>query len=180
MGVFVEVHAGKGRKFGGTFTKVGKRIYTLIVSRTLLTAFFLSMPIWAQQPAPSAPAAPPASPQAQPPEQEPPEEDQSFKPREYDFNPLKASNSIVAGDFYFKKGNFAAAKGRYKDATLFDPGSALAFEKLGEVSEKLRDFALARDSYAKYLELAPTAKDADAVKKRMEKLPGSPTSSAKK
>jgi Tfp pilus assembly protein PilF len=78
------------------------------------------------------------------------------------------------GDQYFKKGNFAAAKGRYKDATLFDPGSAAAFEKLGEVSEKLRDFATARDSYAKYLELAPSAKDAEAVKKRMEKLPGSP------
>ena len=154
------------------------------MSRTLpakfLVAFFLSLPIRAQQSAPPAPATPPApQPQAQPQEQEPPEEDQSFKPREYDFNPLKASSAILAGDFYFKKGNLAAAKGRYKDATLYDPGSALAFEKLGEVSEKLRDFATARDCYAKYLELAPTAKDADAVKKRMEKLPA-PKNSAQK
>lgn len=125
----------------------------------------------AQQPAPSAPATRPSSPQTEPQEQEPPEEDQSFKPRTYDFNPLKASKSVEAGDFYLKKGNLAAAKGRYKDATLYDPGSAEGFEKLGEVDEKLRDFAGARDAYAKYLELAPTAKDAEAVKKRMEKFP---------
>jgi tetratricopeptide (TPR) repeat protein len=167
MSVFVEVHAGERRKFGGAFAKVGKRIYTLIVSRTLLFAFLLSLPMCAQQPRPAAP-------DAQPTEQEPPEEDQSFKPKVYDFNPLKAKSSIDAGNYYFKKGNLAAAKGRYKDATLYDPGSAEAFGKLGEVAEKLRDFATARDSYAKYLELAPTAKDAEIVKKRMEKLPGSP------
>jgi len=66
----------------------------------------------AQQPAPSAPATRPSSPQTEPQEQEPPEEDQSFKPRTYDFNPLKASKSVEAGDFYLKKGNLAAAKGR--------------------------------------------------------------------
>jgi Tfp pilus assembly protein PilF len=104
---------------------------------------------------------------------EPPEEDQSFKPRTYDFNPLKAAQSINVGDQYFKKGNFAAAKARYKDATLYDPGSPEAFEKLGEVAEKLHDFATARDAYGKYLELTPTAKDAEAVKRRLEKLPGS-------
>jgi tetratricopeptide (TPR) repeat protein len=131
----------------------------------------LSLPLWAQQPAPSSPQPRPPSPDAQPQEQEPPEEDQSFKPRTYDFNPLQATKSVEAGDFYFKKGNLAAAKGRYRDATLYDPGSALAFEKLGEVSEKLRDFAGARDAYSKYLELAPTAKDVEAVKKRMEKFP---------
>jgi tetratricopeptide (TPR) repeat protein len=141
------------------------------VSRTLLAGFLLSLPLWAQQPAPSSPQPRPVTPDASPQEQEPPEEDNSFKPKVYDFNPLKAKSSIDAGNFYFKKGNLAAAKGRYKDATLYDPGSAEAFERLGEVSEKLRDFATARDCYAKYLELAPTAKDAEVVKKRMEKLP---------
>jgi tetratricopeptide (TPR) repeat protein len=184
MGVFVEVHAGEGGQLGGFIAEIGQRIYNLIVSRTLLIAFMLSVPVWAQQPAQPAPAAPSsspqASPQAQPQEQEPPEEDQSFKPKTYDFNPLKATDSIRVGDYYFKKGSFAAAKGRYKDATLYDPGSAEAFEKLGEASEKLHDYATARDSYAKYLEMSPTAKDAEAVKKRMEKLPDPPKSSAKK
>jgi len=188
MGVFVEVHAGKERQLGGFIAKVRQRIYNLIVSRalvvTLCVAYMLSLPLWGQQPAPASPATPPSSPQArpeaQPQEEEPPEEDQSFKPRTYDFNPLQASKSVVVGDYYFKKGSLAAAKGRYKDATLYDPGSAEAFEKLGEVSEKLRDFATARDAYTKYLELAPTAKDAEAVKKRMEKFPASSKTSAKK
>jgi len=174
MGVLVEVHAGKGREFRGLLAKLGKRIYNLIVSRTLVVtsyvAFLLGLPLWAQQP---RPASPQTQPDAQPQEQEPPEEDQSFKPREYDFNPLKATQSITAGDYYFKKGNFAAARGRYKDATLYDPGSAEGFEKLGETSEKLHDFAGARAAYTKYLELAATAKDVEAVKKRLEKLPGS-------
>ena len=199
MGVFVEIHAGEGRQFGGALAKLGKRIYTLIVSRTfalplhaVFCAAFVSLPLWAQtvSPQPAAPPAPqpqarPVQPDAQPQEQEPPEEDQSFKPREYDFNPLKASKSIETGDYYFKKGSLAAARGRYTDATLFDPGAALAFEKLGEVDEKLRDFAGARVAYTKYLELSPAAKDADAIKKRMEKFPRSSrpdpaTSSAKK
>jgi tetratricopeptide (TPR) repeat protein len=178
MGVFVEVHAGKDGQLGGALAEVRQRIYNLIVSRTLLAAFLaalvLALPGRPQQPATPA-QPPPTSPQAQPQEQEPPEEDKAFKPREYDFNPLKASQSVTAGDFYFKKGNFAAARGRYKDATLFDPGSAEGFEKLGEAAEKLRDFATARDSYAKYLELAPTAKDAEIIRKRMEKLPVLPT-----
>jgi hypothetical protein len=45
--------------------------------------------------------------------QEPPEEDASLKPREYDFNPLKANDSIQTGDYYFRRRNFAAAKVRY-------------------------------------------------------------------
>ncbi len=103
--------------------------------------------------------------------QEPPEEDQAFKPRTYDFNPLKAAQSITAGNFYFNKKNYAAAKGRYTDATLFDPGSSEAFEKLGEADEKLRDFTGARAAFAKYFEMEPTSKDAEAIKKRMEKWP---------
>jgi Tfp pilus assembly protein PilF len=119
------------------------------LSVKLLAAFLLTVPLWAQ---------------------EPPEEDRSFKPKEYEFNPLKAAQNINVGDQYFKKGNYAAAKGRYRDATLYDPGSAEAFEKLGEAAEKLHDFAVARAAYTKYLELVPTAKDAAAVKKRLQKL----------
>lgn len=106
---------------------------------------------------------------------EPPEEDKDYKPRTYDFNPLKATKSITAGDFYFKKGNYAAAKGRYVDATLYDPGSAQAFEKLGEVEEKLHDLKAARVAYAKCIELDPNGKDIESVKKRLEKLAPAPS-----
>jgi Flp pilus assembly protein TadD len=108
----------------------------------LVSAFLLILPLLAQQP---------------------PEEDRSFQPKEYEFNPLRAAQNIAVGDQYFKKGNYGAAKGRYQDATLYDPGSAEALEKLGRAAEKLHDFSAARDAYTKYLKLAPTAKDAAAV-----------------
>lgn len=107
-------------------------------------------------------------------EQEPPEEDQSFKPRVYDFNPLKAAKSVEIGDEYFKKGNYAAAKGRYQDATRYDPGSSQAFAKLCSADERLHDLAAARAACTKYLELEPAAKDAAAIKRRIEKWPVAP------
>ena len=127
----------------------------------------------AQQPPPTRPQ------EAAPQEAEPPEEDQSFKPRTYDFNPLKATKSIEIGNEYFKKGSYVAAKGRYTDATLYDPGSAQAFAKLGEVEEKLHNLAAARTAYEKSLELDPKNKDAPDIKKRLEKLPPAKASAAK-
>ena len=46
---------------------------------------------------------------------EPPEEDSSLKPREYSFNPVQAKKEIVAGNFYFKKGNYRAAVQRFTE-----------------------------------------------------------------
>jgi len=43
--------------------------------------------------------------------------------------------------------------------------------KLGECQEKLNDHAAALDAYEKYLELAPDAKNAVAIKKKIEKWP---------
>lgn len=103
--------------------------------------------------------------------QEPPEEDQSFKPRTYDFNPLKAAQSITAGDFYFDKKNYNAAKNRYMDATLYDPGNGKGFEKLGEADEKMHDFKGAVAAYKKFLDLEPTSKEIAEIKKRAEKWP---------
>jgi len=107
-----------------------------------------------------------------PAEQEPPEEDESLKPEEFSLNPLKAQSSINAGDFYFKtRKNYHAAARRYLYATKWDPGSAEAFLKLGEADEKLNDHAAAREAYEKYLELAPSARNAAAIKKKIEKWP---------
>jgi tetratricopeptide (TPR) repeat protein len=103
-------------------------------------------------------------------EQEPPEEDPDLVPKEYSFNPLEASRNLTAGNFYFKKGNYRAASRRYSEATKWDPSSGEALLKLAEADEKLRDFADAREAYTKYLAM-PDAKDADAVKKKLAKLP---------
>jgi tetratricopeptide (TPR) repeat protein len=130
---------------------------------TLFLALILGVPSRAQI---KAPPPPPAGK-----EQEPPEEDESLKPKEYALNPLQATKEINVGNQYLKKGNLRAASNRYLEATRWDPGSPEAFLKLGETREKLRDFPAARDAFAKYFELAPDAKDADAIKKRMAKWP---------
>jgi tetratricopeptide (TPR) repeat protein len=109
---------------------------------------------------------------AKPAEQEPPEEDESLKLEEFALNPLEAQKNITAGDFYFKtKKNYHAAARRYVRATKWDPGSAEAFLKLGEAEEKLNDHAVAREAYEKYLELSPDAKNAAAIRKKIEKWP---------
>jgi tetratricopeptide (TPR) repeat protein len=118
----------------------------------------------AQDPANKAPSPPSVK------EQEPPEEDPDLVPKEYSFNPLEAARNITAGNFYYKKGNYRAASKRYQDASRWDPTSGEALLKLAEADEKLRDFAGAREAYTKYLAM-PDIKDADAIKKRLAKLP---------
>jgi tetratricopeptide (TPR) repeat protein len=134
------------------------------VARVLLLAFLLASTLPAQQRLP-----PPPETTSQ--EQEPPEEDPDLKPTVYTFNPLEASRNIIAGNFYFKKGNYRAASRRYLEASKWNPTSAEAQLKLAETDEKLRDFPGAREAYQKYLTLATDPKDLEAVKKRLAKLP---------
>lgn len=128
----------------------------------------MALPLAAQE---SKPPAPPAAPAVQ--EQEPPEEDPDLKPKEYSFNPLEASRNIIAGNFYFKKGNFRAASRRFLEASKWDPTSAEAALRLGEADEKLRDFNGAREAYQKFVTLSSDGKEIEAVKKRIAGLPKS-------
>jgi len=106
-----------------------------------------------------------AKPQVQ--EQAPPEEDESLKPREYPFNPLEAENDVKVGNFYFHQGKYKAALNRFREATRYNPGLAEAFLRLGDAEEKIGDKQASRDAYQKYIELAPDAKNADAIKKKI-------------
>lgn len=155
-----------------------ERVYNLIVSRvnTLVTAAAVLTlgGLFAQQQPPAAP--PPKKLEttrpAKPAEQEPPEEDESLKPEEFSLNPLEAQKNITAGDYYYRtKKNYHAAARRYLRATKWDPGSPEAFLKLGEADEKMNDRAGAREAYEKYLELSPDAKNAAAIRKKIEKWP---------
>ena len=103
-------------------------------------------------------------------EELPPEEDAAEKPKEYMFNPLQAENEMKAGEFYFKRGKFAAAANRFKEATLWNPTLAEAFLRLGEADEKRHDRDGAKQAYSKFLEVAPDSKHASDVKKRLSKL----------
>lgn len=135
----------------------------MVVGRSWLVALTLALGLWAQSDNKSQ--KPKTDPKTQ--EQEPPEEDESLKPKEYSFNPLEAEHDVKVGLFYFKKGNYAGALARFREATRWNPGYADAFLRLAETEEKLKDKAAARDAYAKYLELAPDAKDAEAIKKKL-------------
>ena len=104
---------------------------------------------------------------AQQKEEEPPEEDESIKPREYSFNPLEAERDLKIGNYYFKKGNYKAALNRFREASRWNPNYAEAYLRLGESEEKLKDKAAAAEAYAKFLELAPDAKEAESVKKKL-------------
>jgi tetratricopeptide (TPR) repeat protein len=138
------------------------------VTRAVLLSLFLALPLTAQDK-----PKPPEPPAVQ--EQEPPEEDPDLKPKEYSFNPLEASRNIVAGNFYFKKGNYRAASRRFLEASKWDPTSAEAMLRLGEADEKLHDFAGAREAYEKYVMMATDAKEIDSVKKKLATLPKSRT-----
>lgn len=102
------------------------------------------------------------------PVEEPPEEDSTLvDTKEYVFNPLQAEKEVKTGNFYAKKGNFKAASSRYQEATRWNPGMAEAWLRLGEALEKRKDKAGAKKAFAKYLELAPDAKNADDIKKKL-------------
>jgi len=100
-------------------------------------------------------------------EQEPPEEDESLAPKTYSFNPLEAEKDLKVGLYYFKKGNYKASTSRFHEATLWNPTFAEAFLRLGESEEKMKDKKAADDAYSKYLALAPDAKEAEAIKKKL-------------
>lgn len=121
-----------------------------------------SPPVTQQQP-----ANPPA---AQPPDEtNPPEEDASVAPKTYTFDPLEAQRCISIGNFYFRKGSkgYRAALGRYEDATKYDPNSAEAFFKVGEVEEKLNNKDAAKIAFEKVVKLAPDSKFAKEARKRL-------------
>jgi len=110
---------------------------------------------------------PAEQPKAQQQEQEPPEEDESLAPKTYSFNPLEAEKDLKVGLYYYKKGNYKAALNRFREATLWNPTYAEAFLRLGESAEKLKDKKAAHEAYEKYVALAPTDKQAEAVKKKL-------------
>lgn len=106
----------------------------------------------------------------QPQEQLPPEEDKGEIPKQYSFNPLQSKKEVTVGEFYFKKGDYKAAAGRFLEATKWNDGNAEAWLRLGETDEKSKALKSARDAYQKYLQLSPDGKKASEVRQKLEKL----------
>jgi tetratricopeptide (TPR) repeat protein len=102
----------------------------------------------------------------------PPEEDAGSVAKTYSFNPLQSKKEVTVGEFYLKKGDARAAAGRFREATKWNDGNADAWLRLAEAEEKNKDLKAAREAYEKYLQVAPDAKNASEVRKRIEKLKG--------
>lgn len=112
------------------------------------------------------------APASKPPKMEdlPPEEDAAAKPKEYSFNPLQAETEMTTGRYYFHRGKYRAAAERFREAARWNPTLAEAYERLGATEEKQHDSKAAREAYSKYLEMAPDAKDAKEIKKKLAKM----------
>jgi tetratricopeptide (TPR) repeat protein len=101
----------------------------------------------------------------------PPEEDTTVAVTDYSFNPLAAKKSIEVGNFYLKtRKDYRAAANRYREATKWNDGDTEAWLKLGEVEEKLKDSEAVKAAYTKYLELAPEAKNAGEIRKKLASI----------
>ena len=50
---------------------------------------------------------------------------------------------------------------------MWNDGNAEAWLKLGKADEKLKDPKAAKDAYTKYLAVAPDAKDAAEIRKKL-------------
>jgi len=112
--------------------------------------------------------APKSSPNAK--EEVPPEEDKSLSVDSYSFNPLQAQKDLNVGNYYFKQHKYRAAETRFRESLKWNDGFADAWLRLAEVEEKLKDRQAAREAYTKYLEVASDAKNADEIKRKIEKL----------
>lgn len=125
--------------------------------------------------------APPAAPQ-KPTYQEPPEEDKSLsREAQYSFNPLQAAREFRVGLFYWKKGSYRAAAGRFEEAVKWNPSFAEAYYRLAEAREKLAEAEIreaekqalveaAAEAYKKFLELEPDGEKAKTARRKLARL----------
>jgi tetratricopeptide (TPR) repeat protein len=100
-------------------------------------------------------------------EENPPEEDESVMPEKFVLNPLESERNIRVGNYYWHKGKYRAAAGRYTRATKYNPNSPEAFFKLGEAETKLKNANAARQAFQKVVSLAPESKLASEAKKKL-------------
>jgi tetratricopeptide (TPR) repeat protein len=126
-------------------------------------------------PQPPPPAQPTLQKQRTPPatgtkEEIPPEEDASVGEKTYSFNPLQAQKEVQTGNYYYHKGSYRAAEGRFKEATRWNNGYDEAWLRLGEAEEKLRDKKAAKEAYEKYVEVASDQKKAAEIRKKLEHM----------
>jgi tetratricopeptide (TPR) repeat protein len=88
------------------------------------------------------------------------------------WNPHKAAKDIEVGDFYFKRKNYRAALGRYREALEYKPGDAEANFRMAQCFEKLDDPERAVAHYQEYLKILPQGPLSVDAHKALDKLEG--------
>ena len=86
------------------------------------------------------------------------------------WDPHKAAKSVEVGDFYFKKKNYKAAEGRYREALHYKDNDAIATIRLAICLEKLGILDDARAEYESYLKILPHGPQAAEAQKALERL----------
>ena len=83
---------------------------------------------------------------------------------------LDAAAAYRTGLQQFARGDANTALATFKQSLASDPGFAPTWRGVGLVYEKLGNASKARTAFKRYLQLSPNAGDADAIRKRLEKL----------
>ena len=91
------------------------------------------------------------------------------------WDPHKAAKDVEVGDFYFKKKNYRAALGRYKEALVYKPNDAVANFRLAECQEKMGNPSEALTHYQEYLKILPHGPLSADAQKALERLKASGT-----
>jgi tetratricopeptide (TPR) repeat protein len=94
------------------------------------------------------------------------------------YDPHHAQKDIEVGDFYFKRQNYRAAIGRYREALLYKPNDAIATFSLAQSLEKIGEREEASKSYQAYLKILPHGPRAEEAHQALERLKGKPANSA--
>lgn len=108
--------------------------------------------------------------QRPPDSQLPPEEDAVETPKEYVFNPVQSKRELEVGLQYFRKANYKAAAMRFTEATKWNDGNAEAWLHLAGAEAKKKNPKGEAAALEKYLQVAPEAKNATELRKRLAKL----------
>jgi Flp pilus assembly protein TadD len=86
------------------------------------------------------------------------------------WDPHKAAKSIEVGDFYFRRKNYRAAEGRYRDALQYKDNDAVATIRLAVCLEKLGVLDDARAEYESYLKILPHGPESAQAQKAIDRL----------
>lgn len=86
------------------------------------------------------------------------------------WDPHRAAKSVEVGDYYFKRKNYRAAEGRYREALHYKDNDAVATVRLAICLEKLGILDDARAEYESYLKILPHGPQAAEAQKAIDRL----------